>query len=253
MLGETLILVSLGLLAGLLSGLLGIGGGLVFSPILLLLGLPPHVALATSTVAIVPTTLGGTWVHLRQGRLLAGPALAIGLSAALSGLLFSRLGGWLSGGHLLALQAAMYVLLTLMIEPRPGGGNDPPAQRLPLAGLAGVGTVAGFAGGLLGVGGGLLMVPLMVRGLQLPIREAIRLSTLAVLCSASTASLAFLSGGRAEGGMALLLGATAAVAARWSAARLDRVGEGTLVLLLRLLTGLLALDSGRRALSLLVG
>ncbi|MBM5798469.1 MAG: sulfite exporter TauE/SafE family protein, partial [Cyanobacteria bacterium K_Offshore_0m_m2_072] len=56
-------LVPLGLLAGLLSGLLGIGGGLIFSPLLLLLGLDPHQALATSSLAIVPTTLGGTWSH----------------------------------------------------------------------------------------------------------------------------------------------------------------------------------------------
>ena len=42
-------LVPLGLLTGLLSGVLGIGGGLVFSPLLLLVGLDPHHALATST------------------------------------------------------------------------------------------------------------------------------------------------------------------------------------------------------------
>ena len=45
-------LVPLGLLTGLLSGVLGIGGGLVFSPLLLLVGLDPHHALATSTLAM---------------------------------------------------------------------------------------------------------------------------------------------------------------------------------------------------------
>ena len=74
-------LVPLGLLAGLLSGLLGIGGGLIFSPLLLLLGLDPHQALATSSLAIVPTTLGGTWSHLRSRSLPLGPSLAIGLGA----------------------------------------------------------------------------------------------------------------------------------------------------------------------------
>ena len=69
MLPVIVLLVPLGILAGLLSGLLGIGGGLVFSPLLLLLGLSPHQALATSTLAIVPTTAGGSWEHLRHGRL----------------------------------------------------------------------------------------------------------------------------------------------------------------------------------------
>lgn len=59
MLSDLLVLVPLGVVAGLLSGLLGIGGGLVFSPMLLMVGLAPHQALATSTLAIVPTTLGG--------------------------------------------------------------------------------------------------------------------------------------------------------------------------------------------------
>ena len=66
---QLLILLPLGILAGLLAGLLGIGGGLVFSPLLLWLGLSPHQALATSTLAIVPTTAGGSWAHLRRGLL----------------------------------------------------------------------------------------------------------------------------------------------------------------------------------------
>ena len=66
---EALTMVPVGLVAGVLSGFLGIGGGLVFSPLLLLLGLGPHQALATSTLAIVPTTAAGTLTHLRSGRL----------------------------------------------------------------------------------------------------------------------------------------------------------------------------------------
>ncbi len=253
MLSDLLVLVPLGVVAGLLSGLLGIGGGLVFSPMLLLVGLPPHQALATSTLAIVPTTLAGSWVHLRQGRVQAAPGLAIGLSAALSGLLFSRLGGLLSGWQLLGLQAVMFLILTLTIRGGQSPEQDSTAGRVPPLALALVGSMAGLAGGLLGVGGGLLMVPLMISGLRLPVREAIRLSTLAVLCSASAASVTFLLEARAQGTMALVLGGTAALAARWSAARLDRVPETLLVRLLRGLTGLLALDSGRRALSLLLG
>ncbi len=253
MLGDLLVLVPLGVVAGLLSGLLGIGGGLVFSPMLLMVGLAPHQALATSTLAIVPTTLGGTWVHLRQGRVVPAMGLTIGLSAALSGLLFSRLGGLLSGWQLLGLQALMYVTLTLTISPRRDHETEPSPGPTLLPALALVGSVAGLAGGLLGVGGGLLMVPLMIRCLRLPVRESIRLSTLAVLCSASAASVTFLIGAQAQGAIALILGGSASVAARWSATRLERVPETLLVQLLRGLTGLLALDSGRRAFSLLLG
>ena len=86
---QLLLLLPLGILAGLLSGFLGIGGGLIFSPLLLALGLEPHEALATSTLAIVPTTAAGSWAHWRQGRLPLQPALVIALAALASGLRLS--------------------------------------------------------------------------------------------------------------------------------------------------------------------
>jgi uncharacterized membrane protein YfcA len=217
---------------------------------LLLLGLPPHEALATSTVAIVPTTFGGTWSHVQAGMLPRTAGVWIGLSAAASGVLFSHVGGVLSGWQLLALQAVMYGVLTFTISPRLAALNERDQQ--PPAGpwLAGVGTVGGVGGGLLGLGGGLLMVPLMVRGLGAPIHQAIRLSTLAVLCSSSAASLEFLARGRAHGLMAVVLGGAAAFSASWSADRLHRVSEQNLAWLLRLVTLFLAVDSGRRAISL---
>lgn len=249
-----LALVPLGMLAGVLSGLLGIGGGLVFSPLLLLLGLPAHQALATSTVAIVLTTCGGTLAHLRAGALPRNPSLALAAGAALSGLLMARLGVALAGWQLLALQALMYVSLSITIRPR--DGRDRPHQRVPrrpqLAGLAATGCIAGAASGLLGVGGGLVMVPVMVRVLQVPIHLAIRLSTLAVLVSATAAAPTVLGDGRGQLEVALVLGAAAALTARWAAARLQRVEGATLAWMLRGLSLLLAADSGRRALGLLL-
>jgi uncharacterized membrane protein YfcA len=100
---------------------------------------------------------------------------------------------------------------------------------------------------LLGVGGGLLVVPLLARLLQLPVHLAIRLSTVAVLASSTAAAPVFLGDGRGLWPVALLLGGMAAAGARWSAARLSRVSAHQLVALLRGLVLLLALDSLRRA------
>lgn len=252
MLWSLLPYLPLGLLAGLLSGLLGIGGGLVFAPLLLLAGLDPHQALATSTLAIVPTTLGGTWAHLRSRSLPGRGSLAIGLGACLGAGLFSQVGFGLQGWHLLGLQALMYGVLAFTIRPQAGFSAEP-AHAPNLLGLASVGWVAGLATGLLGLGGGLVMVPLMVQLLRVPIHLAIRFSTLAVLVSAAVASSTFLVDGRAILPVGLALGSTAAIAARWSASRLDRVSDGQLVWMLRALTLLLAVDSGRRALTLLFG
>ena len=245
---QLLLLLPLGILAGILAGLLGIGGGLVFSPLLLWLGLSPHQALATSTLAIVPTTAGGSWAHLRRGLLPWPSALAIGSGALVFGLLFGRLSAALPAWQLLASQALLYGVLALLIKAGDSNSNDVDCHEAqPIVGLLLVGAVAGMAGGLLGLGGGLVMVPIMVSALRLPIHLAIRLSTFAVLCASSAAGLLFVLGGRGELAAALLLGLSAAVGARWSAARLQRVKPAQLAWLLRLLTLLLAIDSGRRA------
>ena len=249
-LAEGLVVLPMGLLAGALAGLLGIGGGLIFAPLLLWMGLSPHQALATSTFAIVPTAIGGSVTHLRSRSLPLQPGLVIGLTAFATALIFSRLGGVVAGWHLLALQSLLYLVLASSIRARQESSPQGDAHRPSPWGLSAVGAVAGLSGGLLGLGGGLLMVPLMVSGLSMRIRQAIRLSTLAVACSASAASLQFLQEGRGLASMGLLLGGVAAVSAQWTASRLDRVQPGTLAWLLRILALLLAIDSGRRAIAL---
>ncbi|MBM5806746.1 MAG: sulfite exporter TauE/SafE family protein [Cyanobacteria bacterium M_surface_10_m2_179] len=248
---DLLPLLPLGILAGLLSGLLGIGGGLIFSPLLLALGLSPHQALATSTLAILPTTMAGSWAHLRSGLVPPRSVLAIAAGAIAGSLVFSHAGSVLQGWQLLSLQALMYGVLALVTSPR-RSDEAHAEQRLPLAGLSAVGLVAGWASGLLGVGGGLVMVPLMVQGLGIRVYQAIRLSTLAVCASAATASVTFLGDGRGHLAMGLLLGGTAALASQWSASRLQSVSESKLVWLLRLLCMILAVDAGRRALQLVL-
>jgi uncharacterized protein len=74
--------IALGLLAGVLAGMFGIGGGLLFVPTLVALGLSHHDATGTSLLAIVPTVIVGTWRQARYGNVRVRAALIIGFSAA---------------------------------------------------------------------------------------------------------------------------------------------------------------------------
>jgi uncharacterized membrane protein YfcA len=252
-LAQLLPFLPLGILAGILSGLLGIGGGLVFSPLLLFAGLAPHQALATSTLAIVPTTLASSVTHLRSGTLPWRPCLVMAVAAAGAGMACSRLGSLLPAPLLLGLQAGMYLVITCTIRPRTSLERADPALHPPaLAALAAVGGLAGLASGLVGVGGGLMIVPLLVRALAMPIHHAVRLSTVAVFSSALVAGGSFLLDGRAMPAIALVLGSTAAFGSHWAARRLQWFSEAQLVMLLRSVTLAVALDSGRRALALLL-
>jgi uncharacterized protein len=79
----TLVLVVvLGFVAGILAGLFGVGGGILFVPTLTLgLGLTQIHAQASSLLAIIPTVITGTWQQHRYGNVRWRPAIVIGLSA----------------------------------------------------------------------------------------------------------------------------------------------------------------------------
>jgi uncharacterized membrane protein YfcA len=73
--------VLLGIVAGVLSGLFGVGGGILFVPTLVALGLSTHHAAATSLLAIVPTALVGVWRQRRYGNLRPAAALILGVAS----------------------------------------------------------------------------------------------------------------------------------------------------------------------------
>jgi uncharacterized membrane protein YfcA len=73
--------VLLGLAAGVLAGLFGVGGGILFVPTLTALGLTQVHAEATSLLAIIPTVLVGVWRQQRYGNVRWRPALIIGVAS----------------------------------------------------------------------------------------------------------------------------------------------------------------------------
>lgn len=73
--------LALGLAAGVLSGLFGVGGGILFVPTLLALGLGQVEAAATSLLAIVPTAAVGIWRQTRYGNMRVRPALVVGIAS----------------------------------------------------------------------------------------------------------------------------------------------------------------------------
>jgi uncharacterized membrane protein YfcA len=77
-----LLAAAIGLFAGVLAGLFGVGGGILFVPTLtLVLGLTQLHAEATSLLAILPTSIAGAWRQGRYGNVRWRPALILGLAA----------------------------------------------------------------------------------------------------------------------------------------------------------------------------
>jgi uncharacterized membrane protein YfcA len=72
----------LGLVAGVFAGMFGVGGGILFVPTLVALGLSHHDATGTSLLAVLPTAVAGTWRQSRYGNVRWRAALVVGVAAA---------------------------------------------------------------------------------------------------------------------------------------------------------------------------
>jgi len=170
-----------GVCGGLLSGLFGIGGGIVLIPLLgLVLGLSQHQAQGVALAAmLLPNGLPAVLYLRRMGitirwslvaMLTAGFLPAVWLGARIANLIPEsplRLG--------FAAVLAVLSVRTLVQRERAGrqvaGAAPPRLQRTWAPGL-GIGMAGGFASGLLGIGGGILMIPLMGWWLKLPQHDA---------------------------------------------------------------------------------
>ena len=174
--------VGVGFASGILAGLFGVGGGIVMTPgVQVLLGATPIVALATPLPAIFPTALAGAFTYARRGELdvrtaawLAGPGLAAAaLGAALTDVIETSL--------LLLVTAVLLAWQAVRILQQ-GGRPRRAIAREPSSGvLAGIGAGAGFVSGLLGIGGGLVIVPALAGWLGMPLKRALGTSLLAIV------------------------------------------------------------------------
>ncbi len=192
--------VALGFATGVLSGLFGVGGGVISQPGMRLLGLPPLVAIGTALPAIIPGAASGTNRYSRE-RLIQWPAVAAtvpaGLLAAVGG---AALADEVPGdGHLLQLATALLLGFSAWRMRRPpqpavpAPGDEPlaesdaldapdvewvryqPASTSTLTFVV-IGITAGGLSGLLGIGGGVLMVPAFVQFARMPVKTAIATS-----------------------------------------------------------------------------
>jgi hypothetical protein len=107
--------IVLGLAAGILAGMFGVGGGLLFVPTLVALGLDHHDAIGTSLLAIVPTVLVGTWRQSRYGNVRWRGAAVLGIAAAASAQGGVALAEALSDATLRRLFAGLVVVVAVQI------------------------------------------------------------------------------------------------------------------------------------------
>jgi uncharacterized protein len=189
---RVLALVFVGVLGGILSGMFGVGGGIIMVPLLTILTrMDQRRASATSLVAIVPVSIVGAITYGLAGHvdLIAGVAIAVGgIGGSLIGarLLRTLPIGWL---RWLFIALLVVVAIRLFFEV-PGSATGISYNWYSIAGLVVLGVAMGVASGLFGIGGGVIVVPVLVALFGAPELLAKGTSLLAMIPAAATGTFA---------------------------------------------------------------
>jgi uncharacterized membrane protein YfcA len=270
-----LLMLAGGVAAGAFGSILGLGGGILIVPLLtLVFGLPLREAVAVSLVCVIVTSSASAGVYLerRQANLRLGMVLELFTAAgaivggAIAFLIDERLLAGLFALLLVYVAATMAGGLRRPTVPEPitddetpppstapepvgpQGGMDYRADRLPLAAAGSVG--AGVASALLGIGGGLIKVPLMHLVLGVPLRIATATSNLMIGITASASAIVYLLRGGID---AYVTGPTAVgvfVGATLGSRLGHRIGQRALRLLFVVVLLYTAVEMARRALEI---
>src|SRR5215212_7820077 len=217
---NALFIVALGFLVGLLSGMFGVGGGFLTTPLLIFYGIPPAVAVASASTQITGASVSGVMVHMRRGGVdmkMGGVMIVGGLFGSVVGatlfrllqssgqvdvvigLLYVLILGWIGALMLLdSLKALGYVKVRAPDQGRARHNRWVASLPLrwrfyasgiyvsPVAPLA-LGFLAGMLTVFLGIGGGFILVPAMIYLLGMPARIVIGTSLVMILAvSAAT-------------------------------------------------------------------
>ena len=193
-----LILIGTGVLVGFASGLLGVGGGFIMVPVqfflLTSMGVDPNtairVAFATSLAVILPTAISGALGHWRHGAVLIWPAFLLGTTGLTGGILGAVIASYSPANILsmifgaLAFFSAFWMFRARYYEIKENVRHSNFSYLF-------WGFLGGFTSGLLGIGGGIIMVPILTILLRFPIHKAIGTSTAFIIFASLGGALTY--------------------------------------------------------------
>ena len=274
---DIFLVLAMGLAVGFISGMFGIGGGFLMTPLLIFVGISPAVAVASVASHIAASSCSGVISYWRRRAV----DLALGLMLLAGGILGTAVGVWLFTvlrglGQLdLTIGISYVVLLStvggLMISesmrailreqqgkpatPRRGGAHTwlhglPLKMRFKRSKIYVsaipvwmIGFIIGFVGAVMGIGGGFLLVPMLIYFLRVPTTTVIGTSMVLTLVTMASATVMHAATNHlVDAVLALILMVGGVIGAQFGA----RAGQNMRGERLRLLLGLLVLAVGLR-------
>jgi uncharacterized membrane protein YfcA len=202
-LAHIIVLVMTGVIVGLSQGLLGVGGAFIMVPVMVLvfngMDVPSDAAVklafGTSLMVVLPTAVFSSWAHHRSRAVWWQAAILLGCTGAAGAALGATLTSQVLSGYTARIIFGAVALLgaaRLALWKPPHDGKGPDGNPLVWAAW---GLPLGVFTGMLGVGGGILMVPLMVTVLRFGMHRAVGTSTAVMLFSSGAGALSYVVNG----------------------------------------------------------
>ena len=191
-----------GIGVGFASGLLGVGGCFIMVPVqywvLQAIGVDPtlaiRIAFGTNLLVVLPTALSGALTHNKKGAVLWKAAVAFGIAGAIGAFFGAFITSHLPGKILTTAFGVVVILGGIrMLTAKPPKITDEPSNNIVAFILWGI--PLGILSGIIGIGGGVIMIPIMVYALKFKMHQAVGTSTALIIFTAIGGSLSYMING----------------------------------------------------------
>jgi len=201
-------LMATGVGVGFASGLLGVGGCFIMIPVQVwvftAMGIPVDIAVkvafGTNLLVVLPTAMSGAWGHTRKGAVWWKAGVILGGCGALGALVGATIAAHIPG-EILKIMFGVAILLGAirMLTAKPPQVEEEPKDNPWL--WAAWGFPMGIVTGLIGIGGGILMVPVMVLALKFKMHQAVGTSTAMMILTSIGGLVGYIINGWAVPGL----------------------------------------------------
>lgn len=185
-------LIAIGIIVGITSGLLGIGGGFLMVPLQFFLlssigvdhDLALRISLGTSLAIIIPTALAGAYTHYLQLNEILKPGIFMGIIGMIGGIFGGITSAHISANILEDVLGIFLILIAIYMIFNKVSETQNKTMKLNLWFGVFIGLIIGFLSGLLGIGGGIFLIPLLVFLLGFSMKESIGISSIFISLTA---------------------------------------------------------------------
>lgn len=192
-----------GAVAGSFAGLLGIGGSILLVPLqfylLTAIGFPPDIAIktaiATALFFTLPTSLSSAYSHSKRGNVFWKKSFFMGFFGFLFSFIGAYIASYLNAAYLSVIFGIVVLIASLKVTSGKNSNEDPEKAAGHFLLYALCGSAMGLVSGLTGIGGGLILVPLLIFWLNVPLRQAIGTSSATIIFTASGGVVSYIING----------------------------------------------------------